>query len=212
MVVILEKIRPEVTITSRLAPLAGFVWTALVAIAVVARARSVPAQALEPRSYVNTPVGINFLLAGYGYTKGNIAFEASSPIKDAKVHVNSGVLGYARSLDVWGLSGKFAVALPIATVSGRAKVAGEERERKVSGLGDPVVRFSVNFYGAPAISMDELATYEQDIIVGASLQVSPPLGQYGSTKLLNESLSSQRRCAAGPPVASRSVARRLILK
>ena len=32
------------------------------------------------------------LLAGYGYTQGNVAFDASSPIKDAKVHVNSGVL------------------------------------------------------------------------------------------------------------------------
>ena len=65
-------------------------------IAIVAPTRSAYPQALEPRSYVNTPVGINFLLAGYGYTQGNVAFEASSPIKDAKVHVNSGVLGYAR--------------------------------------------------------------------------------------------------------------------
>jgi hypothetical protein len=79
----------------------GWLWTALVVIAIVAPGRSVYGQALEPRSYVNTPVGINFLLAGYGYTQGNVAF-ASSPIKDAKVHVNSGVLGYARSLDVWG--------------------------------------------------------------------------------------------------------------
>jgi hypothetical protein len=151
----------------------------------VAPGRSVYGQALEPRSYVNTPVGINFLLAGYGYTQGNVAFDASSPIKDAKVHVNSGVLAYARSLDLWGLSGKFAAVLPIAKVSGSAKVAGEERERKVSGLGDPILRLSVNFYGAPAISMDEFPTYQQDIIVGASLQVTPPLGEYDSTKLLN---------------------------
>jgi hypothetical protein len=33
--------------------------------------------------------------------------------------------------------------------------------------------------------MDEFLTYQQDIIVGASLQVTPPLGQYDSTKLLN---------------------------
>ena len=114
------------TITSRLAPFVGWLWTAIVVIAIMASARKVYPQTLEPRSYVNTPVGINFLLAGYGYTQGNVAFDASSPITDAKVHVSSGVLGYARSLDVWGLSGKFAVALPIAKVSGSAKVAGEE--------------------------------------------------------------------------------------
>src|SRR5438094_2950016 len=37
----------------------------------------------------------------------------------------------------------------------------------------------------PALSMDEYATYHQDVIVGASLQVTAPLGQYDSTKLLN---------------------------
>ena len=163
----------------------AWLWIAVVVIAIVAPVRSVYPQALEPRSYVNTPVGINFLLAGYSYTQGNVAFEASSPITDAKVHVSSGVLAYARSLDLWGLSGKFAVALPIAKVSGSAKLAGEERERIVTGLGDPIVRLSVNFYGAPALSMDEYPTYQQDIIVGASLQVSPPLGQYDPTRLLN---------------------------
>ena len=74
---------------------------------------------------MNTPVGINFLLAGYGYTQGNVAFEASSPIKDAKAHVSSGVLGYARSLDVWGMSGKFDVALPYARVSGAPRWPGK---------------------------------------------------------------------------------------
>jgi hypothetical protein len=183
--VVLEKIGLEVMIRSNLAPFVSWAWTAIVVIAIVAPARSVYPQALEPRSYVNTPAGINFLLAGYGYTQGNVAFEASSPIKDAKVHVNSGVFAYARSLDVWGLSGKFAAVLPVAKVSGSAEVAGEPRKRIVSGLGDPLFRLSVNFYGAPALSMDEYPTYQQDIIVGASLQVSPPLGQYDSSKLLN---------------------------
>ena len=160
-------------------------WTALVVIAIVSPARSVQAQSLEPRSYVNTPVGINFLLAGYGYTQGNVAFEAASPIKDAKVNVQSGNLAYARSLDVWGLSGKFLAVLPIADVAGSAKLAGEERRRVVTGLGDPLLRLSVNFFGAPALSMSEFPTYHQDLIVGASLQVTPPLGQYDSTKLLN---------------------------
>jgi Putative MetA-pathway of phenol degradation len=163
----------------------GWIRLVIIVIAIVAPVRSVHAQSLEPRSYVNTPVGINFLLAGYGYTQGNVAFEASSPIKDAKVNVQSGNLAYARSLDVWGLSGKFAVVLPVADVAGSAKLAGEERRRVVTGLGDPILRLSVNFYGAPALSMNEYPAYHQDLIVGASLQVTPPLGQYDSSKLLN---------------------------
>ena len=50
--------------------------------------------------------------------------------------------------------------------------------------GDPRFRFSVNFYGAPALSLQEFA-YEQDLILGASLQVSAPLGQYDADKLVN---------------------------
>ena len=104
---------------------------------------------IEPRSYVNTPVGINFLLAGYAYTDGGLSTAGSSPIKDAQLKINTGALAYARTLDVWGNSGKFDVILPYSQLSGNAMVAGQPRERDVSGFHDPLFRFSVNFYGAP---------------------------------------------------------------
>ena len=147
--------------------------------------RSAHGQALEPRSYANTPVGINFLLLGYGYTEGDVAIDASSPVQDAKVNVHAGLLGYARSLDVWGLSGKVLVALPVGEASGRAKVAGQGQDRQVFGIADPLLRFSVNVYGAPALSMADFSTYRQDLIVGGTLQVTAPIGQYDSSKLLN---------------------------
>ena len=95
-------------------------WAVLVAATIMAPGQDVYAQALEPRSYANTPVGINFFLLGYGYTEGDVAFDAASPVKDAKVTVHAGLLAYARSLDVWGLSGKVLTVLPLAEVEGRA--------------------------------------------------------------------------------------------
>jgi hypothetical protein len=172
-------------VLSRLTLHTGCLLAALTAAMIVVPERSVHAQALEPRSYANTPVGINFLLLGYGYTDGDVAFDAAVPIKDAKVHVHAGLLAYARSLDVWGLSGKVLAVLPVAEATGSAKVKGQEHDRQIFGLADPLLRMSVNFLGAPAISMEEFPTYQQDIIVGASLQVTAPLGQYDSTKLLN---------------------------
>src|SRR5262245_20421132 len=163
----------------------GWVWAACIMVTIAVPGGRVHAQALEPRSYVNTPVGINFVLLGYGYSDGDVAFDASSPIQDGKVHVHSGLLAYARSLDVWGLSGKFLAVLPLAEVSGSAKLAGQERERHIFGLADPLLRVSVNFYGAPAITMEEFPSYQQGLIIGASLQVTVPLGQYDPTKLLN---------------------------
>jgi hypothetical protein len=140
---------------------------------------------IEPRAYVNTPVGINFLLAGYAYSDGGLSTSASSPIKDAKLTMNTGVLAYARTLDVWGKSGKCDVILPYSQLSGSAMVAGQPRERKVSGFNDPLFRFSVNFFGAPALSLQEFANYQQDLLIGASVQVSAPLGQYDKDKLVN---------------------------
>ena len=142
-------------------------------------------QALEPRSYTNTPVGINFLLLGYAHTEGDVGLDASTPVQDIRVRIDAGFLAYARSLDVWGLSGKVLAVLPVAEASGSAKVKGQGRDRDVFGLGDPLVRLSVNFYGAPALSLNEFATYRQDLIIGASLQVTAPLGQYDSSKILN---------------------------
>jgi hypothetical protein len=140
---------------------------------------------LEPRAYVNTPVGLNFLIAGYAHSEGGLSTNASSPIKDAHLRIHTEVLAYARTLDVWGKSGKFDVILPYSQLSGTAMVYGQPRERQVSGLQDPRFRFSVNFYGAPALSMQEFANYRQDLLIGASFQVCAPVGQYDSSKLVN---------------------------
>jgi len=162
-----------------------WVWAAGLAATILIPEAAAYGQALEPRSYANTPVGINFLLLGYGHTDGDVSFDESSPITDAKLHVDAGLAAYARSLDLWGLSGKFLAVVPFAEASGRATVAGKEFERNVFGLADPLLRMSVNFFGAPALSMADFPSYHQDVILGASLQVTVPLGQYNSKKLLN---------------------------
>jgi hypothetical protein len=143
------------------------------------------AQDLEPRAYVNTPIGMNFLVAGYSYSAGGVAIDPSLPVQNAHLQVHSTLLAYARSLNVWGTSGKVDVVVPYAWLSGSADFQGQPREREVSGFADPRLRFSVNLYGAPALSLPEFASYKQDLIIGASLQVSPPLGQYTPDKLVN---------------------------
>jgi len=140
---------------------------------------------LEPRAYANTPVGLNFLIAGYAYSEGGLSTSGSSPIKDANLRIHTELLAYARALDVWGNSGKFDVIAASSQLSGTATVDGQPRERQVSGLNDPRFRFSVNFHGAPALSIREFADYRQDLIIGASVQVSAPVGQYDSSKLVN---------------------------
>ncbi len=143
------------------------------------------AQDLEPRAYANTPVGLNFLIGGYAYSKGSVSVDATVPIEDAAVDVHSSFLAYVRTLDIWGRSGKFDVILPYSWASGSARLLGQERTRDVSGLGDPRLRFSMLLYGAPALSLEDFRDYKPDVIIGTSLEITPPLGQYDDDKLLN---------------------------
>ena len=143
------------------------------------------AQDAEPRSYTNTPVGLNFLIAGYVYSQGKIAFDPQTSIANAQFHTDTEALAYVRSLDVAGKSAKFDVILPYSSFSAHALVDGLPKDRQMAGFGDPRFRFSINLFGAPALSVKDFANYQQDLIVGVSLQVSAPLGQYDNSKLLN---------------------------
>ncbi len=116
---------------------------------------------------------------------GGVTVDPTIPLQDAKLAVETAVYAYARSLDVWGRSGKFDIVLPTAWLSGSATFAGQPKEREIAGFADPKFRFSVNLYGAPALSLAEFANYQQDVIVGASVQVTPPGGQYDPAKLVN---------------------------
>lgn len=143
------------------------------------------AKDLEPRSYSNTPVGLNFLIAGYGYAEGKLAFDPSTAITDGKYRSGATVFALAHSLDAWGNSAKVDMVLPYSSFDGHALVGGQTREREMTGMNDPRFRFTMNFYGAPALSLKEFAGYRQDVIVGASLQVTAPLGQYDHSRLIN---------------------------
>jgi len=47
------------------------------------------AQDAKPRAYSNTPVGLNFLIAGYLHAQGKIAFDPTLPISDASFHADT---------------------------------------------------------------------------------------------------------------------------
>ena len=145
----------------------------------------VHAQDLEPRAYSNAPVGLNFLLAGYSYSQGGLSMDPAVPIQDADLDVHTLILAYVRIFDLWGMSSKFNVMAPYACASGSAKFAGEPKERNICGFADPRFKLTINVYGAPALSLKDFPDYKQDIIVGTSLQITPPAGQYDSNKLVN---------------------------
>jgi len=143
------------------------------------------AQDIEPRAYSNAPVGVNFLIAGYAFTRGGVSFDPAVPITNAKIDTSNAVLAYATVLDLWGKSAKFDAIVPYTWLSGTAEVDGQPAQRIVNGVANPSVRLSINLYGAPALTLKEFAGWEQDLIVGVSLRVAAPWSQYDSSRLVN---------------------------
>ncbi len=139
---------------------------------------------MDPRAYSNIPVGLNFLLAGYAQSKGEVAIEGL-PLQGGRSRVHALPLAYVRSLDALGNSANIALVLPIADLTATGSLDGTPARRDVSGLADPTLRLAVNFYGAPALKPAEFAAWRQDLIVGASLAVTAPFGQYDEDRLIN---------------------------
>jgi len=157
----------------------------VVACGLVVGAAVARAQDIEPRAYSNAPVGVNFLIAGYAHSHGGLSLDPSLPVTDARLESSAAVLAYARVLDLWGVSGKFDAIVPYASLSGTADYAGQPVQRSIHGLANPAFRISANLIGAPALTLQEFASYRQDLVVGVSVQVGVPLSQYDPTRLLN---------------------------
>lgn len=143
------------------------------------------AQEMEPRSFTNAPIGLNFFIAAYAYSEGGVSVDPSVPLTNANIETDLALLAYARVFEVAGQSAKVDFVLPYGRLKGTADYLGSPVEREISGLADPRLRFSMNFIGAPALSLEEFRNYQQDLIVGGSVQVSLPVGQYDADRLVN---------------------------
>jgi len=156
-----------------------------IALASLGLARHAAAQDIEPRTYSNAPVGVNFLIAGYAYTRGALQFDTALDLTDAHLRTSNAVLAYARVFDLAGSAATIDVVAPYTWLSGTATFQGDPVERVVNGFANPAVRLTWNFYGAPAMGLREFRTWQQDVVIGASLRVSAPWSQYDESRLAN---------------------------
>ena len=143
------------------------------------------AQDLEPRTYSNLPVGQNFLVAGYAHSEGEIAPSPSVPIKDFDLTVEGYVGAYARSIELWGKSGKIDAVWSRICMKGAAFVNDVKVKGNRCGTSDPQVRLTYLFYGAPAMDLAQFKVTPVSRVIGFSLAVSPPLGDYNNENLIN---------------------------
>ena len=131
------------------------------------------AQEIEARTYSNAPVGINFISAGLAQAKaGNYT-------------LTSEVVGLTHIFDAGGQSGKLTLVLPYGQLTKSSTISGRTVNASAEGLSDPLIKAAINLYGAPALTLDQFKSYQQDLIVGVSLAASLPWGKYDDNQLIN---------------------------
>ena len=143
------------------------------------------AQDLEPRTYTNIPVGQNFAGVGYIYSDGEINPSPSVPLKDVEITMKTTLAAYVRSLDLWGTAGKVDASWGRSCIDGSGNFNGRTISGDRCGTLDPSVRVSYLFYGAPAMDMQQFRSNPSRRVIGASLKVDMPLGDYNNENLIN---------------------------
>jgi hypothetical protein len=145
----------------------------------------VSAQELEPGAYWPIPTGLNIATVVNSFNWGDLAFDPAAPIDEASARINTTALSFTRAFSLAGRSANAGAVLPV--VGGHVEGLYLAQPTAVGrfGQGDPRFRLAMNLYGAPAMTPTQFASYQHRTIVGVSLTVAPPLGQYDSAKLIN---------------------------
>lgn len=149
-------------------------------------------QELEPRAYWITPKRSNAVYFGYSHLSGEIVFHPVLPFENVDAELNSVFLGYYRGIDFFGRSANFTLTLPYVWGTQEGFFQGDFYAVDQSGAADLQFRFSLNLLGARAMEVPEFLEFRNDprTILGASIKIQAPTGQYYPGRLVN--LSSNR--------------------
>jgi len=143
------------------------------------------AQELLPAAYTPAPIGINLITLTAGVSSGDLSFDPSAPIEDASARITAWSLNYGRTFGLLGRASTLTLIAPYVVGDLEGRYIGEQTAVERSGIGDAVVRLGVNLAGAPAMDRQEFSSYGPGTLIGASLLVRLPTGEYDPSKLIN---------------------------
>ena len=143
------------------------------------------AQDLAPRAYVITPLHANAITLTYSFYDGSIDYNGALPVSGATGTYSVPIFSYYHSFGFFGRSANIVASLPYGVGNFRGTTFGAEQHLYRSGLLDSGFRFSVNLKGGPALPPQKFIKWRQKVLLGASIRVVAPTGQYDPTKLIN---------------------------
>ena len=142
-------------------------------------------QEIQPRVYAPAPVNTNVVTIAYGYSFGALLFDKTIPITDVEADIHNLSLAYSKATQFLGTAGRFDVVLPFVRGFWQGEINEISENTSRLGLADPVVRYSLFITGAPVLSKEDFSNFKPKTIVGLTMRIQIPLGQYDSNKLIN---------------------------
>ena len=144
------------------------------------------AQDLEPRAYIKIPIKATILITGLIYSTGDVITDATLPLKNLKANVTTTSVAIAHSFSLFGLTAQAFAAIPFCYAKASADVNGQLQTIDRTGTADMRLRISALLLGAPAKTFkDFIKDNKPRTILGTSLTIQPPTGQYFPDKLIN---------------------------
>lgn len=146
-------------------------------------------QDLAPRAYIVAPVRGNAITITWSNYTGDLNLNGSVPITGATGTYNVPVLSYSRSFGFLSRSASVSGSVPYGFGNFEGELNGMPKSAYRSGLFDSTIRFAVNLHGGPAMHVKEFLKWQQKLLIGASVKVLIPTGQYDGTKVVNWGLN-----------------------
>jgi hypothetical protein len=140
---------------------------------------------MEPKAYSASPTGANFLVAAASRSSGAIIFDPTLPIEDANATINGVVIGAGTTFGMFGKLTLVSAVVPFAWGEASGRVGEDALSITRSGLADSRYKLSINLRGNDAMPMREFAKTPRKTIVGTSVTIAAPTGEYDRTKLIN---------------------------
>jgi hypothetical protein len=141
------------------------------------------AQFTDPRTYQNTPVGINQLELAYAFVRSDASIDTSLVVSGAKFNLNQGLIDYTRYFAFLHRTAWVEASIPIANLSG--SIANSDVTGSTTGTGDSGYTAGILLKGGPAFSPEQFPNAPTTTSIGLSLFMTAPTGQYDPKKLLN---------------------------
>ena len=146
---------------------------------------SVFAQEMEPRRYSVVPVGLHAAQLSYTFSGGDVVSGLNSPLQDLNINASIIALGYVQTFSIFNKLGRIAVGMPYAFLNGTAKAYGVDTAASRNGFGDGRIKLGINLIGSPVLEPKDFQKFQEHTVLGASVVISVPIGQYFSNKLIN---------------------------